>query len=45
MDSNTIPATTNQAWGFYGTIGQHADAEAERPLAIIAISKSLSGII
>ena len=34
---NTILTTANPAWGFYGTIGHHADAGAVWPLAMTAV--------
>jgi hypothetical protein len=38
MASNTIPSTTNEAWGFFGTISHHADANTAWPIAVTAIS-------
>ena len=35
--SNTL-TTGNTAWGFYGTIGYHADADTAWPLAMAAIA-------
>ena len=37
MDTNTLP-TRNTAWGFFVTIGHHADAEIAWPLAMNAIA-------
>ena len=36
MTTDTIPATQNDAWGFWGTMNEHAIAAW--PLAMIAIS-------
>ncbi len=36
--SITILPTRNTEWGFYGTIGHHADAENAWPLAMTAIA-------
>ena len=37
MHSNTpIPASSNEAWGFFGTMHEHA--EAAWPLAIVAVA-------
>ena len=36
MTNTTIPATQNEAWGFCGTMNEHASAAW--PLAMIAIS-------
>ena len=33
-----LPPTGNRAWGFYGTIGHHADADTAWPLAMTAIA-------
>jgi hypothetical protein len=38
MASNMIPSTTNEAWGFFGTIRQHADASTAWPIAVTVIS-------
>ena len=38
MDSNAIPTTNNEAWGFYGTIRHDADAAAAWPIAITAVA-------
>jgi hypothetical protein len=38
MASNTIPSTTNEAWGFFGTIRQHADASTAWQIAVTVIS-------
>jgi len=40
MTTHTIPATQNDAWGFWGTMNEHASAAW--PLAIIAISDATS---
>ncbi len=37
MDTNTLP-TRNTEWGFFGTIGHHADAGIAWPLAMNAIT-------
>jgi len=36
MTTNQIPATQNEAWGFWGTMSEHADAAW--PLAMNAIA-------
>ena len=36
--TNKMPPSENQAWGFFGTIAQHADAEAAWPLAMSAVA-------
>ena len=36
MNTNQIPATQNDTWGFWGTMNEHASAAW--PLAMIAIS-------
>ena len=36
MTTDTIPATQNDAWGFWGTMNEHASAAW--PLAMTAIS-------
>ncbi|WP_286758216.1 hypothetical protein [Ralstonia sp. RL] len=36
MSTTQIPATRNDAWGFYGTMGEHA--QAAWPIAMTAIS-------
>ena len=36
--TTTIPATENEAWGFWGTMNEHA--EAAWPLAMTAISEA-----
>ena len=36
--TNKIPPSENQAWGFFGTIAHHADADAAWPLAMTAIA-------
>ena len=33
-------ASTNEAWGFYGTIGQHAEPNQAWALAVAGITKS-----
>jgi hypothetical protein len=35
---NQIPSTENEAWGFYGCLGEHA--ETAWPLAMTAIAKA-----
>jgi hypothetical protein len=42
MASNAIPQTTNEAWGFYGTISHHADASIAWPIAVTTISNATS---
>ncbi len=39
MDINTLP-TRNTDWGFFGTIGHHADAHVAWPLAMNAIASA-----
>jgi hypothetical protein len=36
--TNKMPPSENQAWGFFGTIVQHADAEAAWPLAMTTVA-------
>jgi hypothetical protein len=38
MANNMIPSTTNEAWGFFGTIRQHADGSIAWPIAVTLIS-------
>jgi hypothetical protein len=39
MASNSeIPTSENQSWGFFGTIAQHADAEAAWPQAMTTVA-------
>jgi hypothetical protein len=40
MASNTIPSTSNEAWGFFGTISHHADASIAWPIAVTIISNA-----
>jgi hypothetical protein len=40
MASSTIPETTNEAWGFYGTISHHADPGIAWPIAVTTISRA-----
>jgi len=41
MNTTTqIPATQNEAWGFWGTMNEHASAAW--PLAMVAISDATS---
>ena len=40
MTTNPIPATQNDAWGFWGTMNEHANAAW--PLAMTAISDATS---
>ena len=40
MTTDTIPATQNDAWGFWGTMNEHASAAW--PLAMTAISDATS---
>jgi hypothetical protein len=42
MASNPIPQTTNEEWGFYGTISHHADASIAWPTAVTTISHATS---
>ena len=37
-NTSNMPPSENQAWGFFGTIAHHADADAAWPLAITAIA-------
>jgi len=37
MKTNSILPTTNEAWGFWGTIGHHADRREAWALAMTAI--------
>lgn len=39
MNTNVLP-TRNTEWGFFGTIGHHADAQTAWPLAMIAIAEA-----
>jgi hypothetical protein len=41
MSTNTLP-TRNTEWGFFGTIGHHADAQTAWPLAMAAIADKTS---
>lgn len=38
MSSNALPSR-NTEWGFFGTIGHHADAQTAWPLAMAAVSR------
>ena len=40
MQDESLPATENPAWGFYGTIRHHADAEQAWPIAMAAVIAS-----
>lgn len=35
-----IPATENEAWGFWGTIGHRADPQRAWPLAVTALAEA-----
>jgi hypothetical protein len=37
-----IPETTNEVWGFYGTISHHTDASIAWPIAVATISHATS---
>ena len=37
-NTSNMPPSENQAWGFFGTIAHHADADAAWPLAMTAIA-------
>jgi len=40
MHDESLPATKNPAWGFYGTIRHHADPDLAWPIAIKTVSAS-----
>ena len=42
MTTTTIPASTNEAWGFYGTMGEQAEAAWPMALTAIAIATDAS---
>jgi hypothetical protein len=40
MPNDSVPATENEAWGFWGTIRHHADPEQAWPIAIKVVTVS-----
>lgn len=40
MTQNTLPQSQNEAWGFFGTIGHHAEPRKAWNLAIAAVANA-----